>query len=129
MSDNQEDIKRIYNDLLKRSIAYIELYSIEQMDNTKLHIEKVNEWLDRTGDPNDIQKLTVSLKALNEIYTLLLEQSTTRFMAAVIPMSNLIKQLEKDDNESSTTVTESSAISRQKISDDDLKAMYTKYED
>lgn len=129
MADNKEDIKRLYNDLLKRSIAYIELYSIEQMDNTKLHIEKVNEWLYKTGDPNDIQKLTAALKALNEIYTLLLEQSTTRFMAAVIPMSNLIKQLEKDNNESSTTVNESSAISKPRISDNELKAMYTRYED
>lgn len=129
MPDNQKDIDRIQNDLLKRSIAYIELYSIEQMDNTKLHIEKVNEWLDKTGDPNDIQKLSAALKALNEMYSFLLEQSTTILQASVIPMANLIKARENVDNESSTTVTESSAISRQKISDDDLKAMYTKYED
>lgn len=129
MPDNQKDIDRIQNDLLKRSIAYIELYSIEQMDNTKLHIEKVNEWLDKTGDPNDIQKLSAALKALNEMYSFLLEQSTTILQASVIPMANLIKARENVDNESSTTVTESSAISTKKISDDDLKAMYTKYED
>lgn len=129
MPNNKEDINRLYNDLLKRSIAYIELYSIEQMDNTKLHIEKINKWLDKSNDPNDIQKLTTSLKSLNDLYAFLLEQSTTRFMAGVIPMSNLIKDLEKDDNDSETTVTESLAISTKKISDDDLKAMYQKYED
>lgn len=129
MPDNQKHIDKIQNDLLKRSIAYIELYSIEQMDNTKLHIEKVNDWLDKTGDPNDIQKLSAALKALNEMYSFLLEQSTTILQASVIPMANLIKARENVDNESSTTVTESSAISRQKISDDELKAMYQKYED
>lgn len=130
MPDNKKDIERIQNDLLRRSIAYIELYSIEQLDNTKLHIEKVNEWLARTGDPSDIQKLSAALKALNEMYSFLLEQSTTILQASVIPMANLIKASEEANiNHSSIVVNENSSISNSKINRDDLKSMYTKYED
>ena len=106
-----------------------------QLDNLQKEIDAINSelkgirlLLPQMRSPKILNQLAKRQEQLIELATKLNENRTITFMACLIPLAAIAKIIENDSKPSETEAPPMPAP-QPKISDEDLKSMYKKYED